>query len=302
MDFSKADTPERSIMNYQTFLDTVVTQVSTSLCNGQHVTLQSIVKNNGMIYDGLIITDPVFNIAPTIYLNPYYNRFLDGISIDEICEEILDVYYRNLPTEDFDTSSFRSFQQAKSQITFKLINKEKNNRLLQDVPYVEFQDLVLVFVFVLTEFQENFATILIHNQHLSLWNITKENLYAIAMKNTPKLLPYQLDGMEKVLGIDAQEDVSMYVLTNQFKIYGSACMVYPNLLKDIAKRLQDDLIIIPSSIHEVLIIPKFALESDYSVNEVSDMITDINETELAEDEILSDHAYFYEKETDILSY
>lgn len=295
-------------MNYQTFMNDVVTHISASVRNGQKVILQPVVKNNGIVYDGLIIIDPILNISPTIYLNPYYHRYLNGVSMEEIYEDILQTYYKNIPKKDFDISLFKDFQKAKQRITFKLVNKEKNQELLKDIPHVDFQDLVLIFVCTITDFMDDYATILIHNQHMSLWNATTKDLYAIAMENTPVLLPHRFENLENVLEHLEQHTcplfvgLNMYILTNHLKIHGSTCITYPRLLKRIADFLEDNLIIIPSSIHEVLIIPESSAKPEYTMDDFRIMVAEINETELTDDEILSDHAYFYERETGILSY
>ncbi len=295
-------------MNYQTFLDNVVQHISTSVHNGEKVVIQPVIKNNGMVYDGLVIMDPVLNISPTIYLNPYYHRFLNGVPMEDIYKDILDTYYKNLPTKDFDISLFRDFENASKKIVFKLVNKEKNKELLKDVPYVEFQDLVLIFVCVINNFHREYATILIHNQHVNLWGVDTDTLYQLALVNTPKLQPYKFENLEHLIYRNEAELLSefqnfdMYILTNKLKIHGATCMAYPKLLKRISDFLDDNLIIIPSSIHEVLIIPESLTHDEYSMEDFQMMITETNETTLTDDELLSDHAYVYERNTGILRY
>lgn len=295
-------------MNYQTFMKDVIEHISASVRNGQKVVLQPVIKNNGIVYDGLIILDPILNISPTIYLNPYYHRYLNGVSMEDIYDDILKTYHENLPKKDFDVSLFKDFQKAKPRITFKLVNKEKNKEILKDIPHVAFQDLVLIFVCTITDFMDDYATILIHNQHMSLWNATTEELYAIAMENTPTLLPYRFENLENVLehlenySCPVFPGLNMYILTNHLKIYGSTCIIYPRLLKRIADFLEDNLIIIPSSIHEVLIIPEHSAKPEYTMEDFRMMIAEINETELTDDEVLSDHAYLFERETGALTF
>ncbi|MBQ6844085.1 MAG: hypothetical protein IJO60_05550 [Agathobacter sp.] len=295
-------------MNYQTFIEDVVKHVSASVHNGQKVVVQPVIKNNGMVYDGLIIMDPILNISPTIYLNPYYHRFLNGVSMEDIYEDILNIYYENLPKKDFDISIFRDFEKASKRIAFKLVNKEKNRELLNDVPYVEFQDLVLIFVCIVNDYMKEYATILIHNQHVDFWGVTTEELYHIAMENTPKLLPYKFENLENILvkngyeSLAAFPDCNMYILTNRVKVHGAVCLAYTRLLKRIADFLEDNLIIIPSSIHELLILPESVAKPEYTTEDLAAMITEINETQLTDDEVLSDHAYVYERHTGILRY
>ena len=116
-------------MNYQQFIDHVVHHISSSVSNVKKVVVQPVIKNNGMKYDGLVILDPFLNISPTIYLNPYYHRYLNGVSMEDIYEDILKTYETYLPTEDFDISQFVDFEKAKKTIIYKLVNKEKNKEL-----------------------------------------------------------------------------------------------------------------------------------------------------------------------------
>lgn len=295
-------------MNYQEFINDVVKHISSSVHNGQKVSIQPVIKNNGTVLDGLIILDPILNISPTIYLNPYYHRYLNGVSMENIYEDILETYYKNVPKEDFDISLFKDFEKASKYITFKLVNKEKNKELLQEIPYINLQDLVLIFQCALFDYLDEYATILIYNQHLSFWNITVEELCEIAIANTPKLLSPHFENMENILEqLDCPchfefEQVSMYILTNSLKVHGATCIAYPGLLKQISNYLDDNLIIIPSSIHEVLIIPENKTKLAYTSDNFNAMIAEINETELSDEEILSNHVYYFNKDSGELSY
>lgn len=275
---------------------------------GQKVLIQPVLKNNGTVYDGLIIIDPILNISPTIYLNPYYHRFLDGVSMEDIYSDILSTYHENLPKEDFDISLFKDFDKAKERILVKLVNQERNSELLEEVPHIIFHDLAIIFVCAICDFLDEYATILIHNQHLEMWGISLDELYEIGMENTPKLLPYSFDSMENVLKhlsdgtLPFVTDIAMSVLTNQLKIHGATSIIYPGLLKRLANDLDDDIIIIPSSIHEVLIIPYQSTISKYSLLNFRDMIVQVNEEQLPDEEVLSDHAYLYLKDSEKLIY
>lgn len=295
-------------MKYQEFIENIKEQVITQVSPAQKVIIQPVIKNNGTVYDGLIIIDPILNISPTIYLNPYYHRFLNGVAMEDIYEDILTTYRENQPKEDFDISLFKDFSKAKEHIIMKLVNYSRNSEILKDIPHVRFQDLAIIFVVAVCDFMNEYATILIHNQHLPLWEISQEELYEIAIKNTPQLLPYRFEPMEKMLEhlmdtpLPFPSEIHMSVLTNKIKIHGATCMVYPGLLKEISDLLEDDLIIIPSSIHEVLIIPSQTVKDEYTMQDFSDMIIEVNETQLTDDEMLSDHAYLYLRTDDKLVY
>lgn len=293
-------------MHYQKFMETVKEHIKQVL--EKPVYVQPVLKNNGTIYDGLVIMDPIMNISPTIYLNPYYHRYLDGVSLEDIYEDIIKVYEDNVPKEDFDISIFSDYEKACEHIVMKLIHAEKNKLLLQQVPHVLIYDLAIVFLCNINDSKDNFASILIYNQHLKLWNVDTQDLYELAKVNTPQLMPPRLDNLHDVFehitneSLDFLDELNINVLTNKYKIYGATCMVYPELFEEISEHFEDDIIIIPSSIHELLIFPKNNLTKDYSPDYLNDMIEDVNETQLLDIEVLSTHIYYYHRDTREITY
>lgn len=293
-------------MRYQKFIETVQKHIKQVL--QKKVYVYPVLKNNGTVYDGLVILDPIFNISPTIYLNPYYHRYLDGVSLEDIYEDILNVYEDNLPAKDFDISVFEDYTKAQDRIVMKLINAKKNARLLEQVPHVLIYDLAIVFLFTVCDFINTYSTILVHHSHLKLWDVTVDELYETAKINSIKILPPRLDNLHDVFeeltdeSLDFLDELDINILTNNLKIYGATCMVYPDLLSDIADIYEDDVIIIPSSVHEVLLFPKENLPEGYTLEHINSMIETVNYTELSDMEILSDHIYYYHRNTKEVTY
>lgn len=293
-------------MNYQDFKQHILTELQTEFGSDVKVTIQDIIKNNDTHMDGLTILSPEHNLSPTIYLDYYFRQYEKGRSLLDIKQDILCVYHENCPSGRIDISFFTDYDKVKSRIIFKLINYERNKELLKKVPYYRFLDLAIVFSCLLESGPTGSATILIHKHHLSFWNITRDDLYALAFQNTPKLLQYDLRNMTDLLEelFHDEEPLSpcevstgicpMYVLSNQHKLNGAVCILYQNLLRDFANRLGCDLYILPSSVHEVLIIPAHGQTSD---QELSDMVRDVNSSQLSREEVLSDHVYYYSRET-----
>ena len=233
---------------------------------------------------------------------------MDGVSLEDIYQDILKVYEENLPQQDFDSSIFCDYTKAQERIIMRLINAEKNRLLLQQVPHVLIHDLAIVFVCNVSDHMDMCATILIYNQHLKMWNIEVEQLHEVAKTNSVRILPPRLDNLHDVFkeitdeSLDFLEELNIHILTNQIRIYGATCMVYPDLLSEIADIYEDDLIILPSSVHEVLLIPKLNLPSDQTLEQLNIMVHTVNETDLSDMEILSDHIYCYHRDTKEISY
>lgn len=303
-------------MTYQEFKQNVIHAIQTKLVPNTKVILQDVVKNNDLHLDGLTLLSEQSNISPTIYLNYYYKQFLHGMSLSAIYEDILLRYKCHTPKTSIDIHFFTDFQKVQQNIVFKLVNYERNKTLLKNVPHFRFLDLAIVFNCLIHCGPNNYGTILIYHNHLDFWHVTADDLYALALENTPHLLGYDLQNMAQVIETILSNDISddskncsddlddtnnmipMYVLSSKTKFNGAVCLLYQNLLADIAARYDSDLYIIPSSIHEVLLIPS---NTSTSHAKLSAMVREVNATQVLKEEVLSDHVYYYSKDTGKLS-
>ena len=205
---------------------------------------------------------------------------------------------------------FLNYESVKKGIVYKLVNTAKNKELLEDVPHMEFLDLSVVFQYLIQNEHFGTASILIHNAHMKLWDISVEELYQVADANTQKLQGYELrsmiDAIRDLLAMDTTgevadieymeehaDNVPMYVLSNKNKVGGASCILYDGLLADFATAIGGNFYVIPSSIHEVLLLPA---DNKDEQEEIKAMIKEINDTQVRTEEILSDSLYFFDKE------
>ena len=274
------------------------------------VRLDDVRKNNGVVLRGITVTQDDSNISPTIYLNSYYEEYIKGrATLINVVNDVMDTYHRNKVNQSVDMRYFLNYESVRQKIIYKLVNTEKNKELLEDIPHIEFLDLSIVFQCLVTQEDFGRASILIHNVHLKLWDVSVEILYQAAKENTQQLQGYEIKGMTEVLQeIMCAEDsenftednerssfsgsVPMYVLSNKSRVDGAACMLYPNLIQDFAEAIQSSFYIIPSSIHELLLLPTRHLEES---QEIKSMIREINDTQVSAEEILSYSLYLYDK-------
>lgn len=283
------------------------TQLTARIEEDATLQMRTMPRNNGTHYDGLVITRPGRNISPAIYLTPYYHRYLSGVAMEDIYADILSAYRQRLPEEDFDTSIFTSFEKVRSRLVMRLIHYGRNEELLRDVPHCRFQDLAVTFCCLLRADEDNQASILVHNEHMELWKVDRLALLAEAQENTPILLPPQITPFSELIqALSAPElpegcgmEVPMYVATNRSRTNGASVILYEGQLAAMADFLDANLIILPSSVHEVILIPA---EDDSTLAECSHMVREVNETQLADEEVLSDHAYYYDRVTKEIRY
>ena len=291
-------------MMYELFIKEVKEAVESKVGTGFDVTVNKVTKNNDLVLDGLVIKATDTNIAPTIYLNGYYERYEDGaMNLDDVVESIIDTYSRH-NSVTFDISTFTDFDAVKNRICYKLVNTASNKKLLEDVPHRELFDLSIVYYVVVSVEANVTGSIIIHNNHIKLWDITENDLYEFASDNTKRLLPAGIKSMFDTLSemVDMEDlpntDDFMYVLTNKEKLQGASTILYPDVLSTFAMKKNANLWLIPSSIHEWIIIPD---DGNMNRETLSKMIQEVNGSQLALDEILSDHPYYYNRTTMVLS-
>ena len=263
-------------MNYTEFVNAVKEKLTQELNGGVRVNVYTTKKNNATERTGLILETPGVNISPTIYLEEFFELYEKGKQMDWIIEDLVELYEEIRQEKSWDYERMLSFEGVKDRIIFRLINTEKNKELLLDVPHREFLDLSLVFaVLVEADNGMNFA------------------VYELLSRSTPgehdreNLLRRTWHIHEE---LELPEKDKMYVLSNKLKNYGAACIAYPYILDMLAGVLKENFYVLPSSVHEVIIVPE---SSRIRQSELERMVREINETQVPEEEILSNHAYFY---------
>ena len=290
-------------MKFQEFTEEVKEKMKELMDESFVIEIQKIRKNNDVVLHGLTIRDPGRNIIPTIYLESFYEYYQNGASFDDVVDKISLIYTESMPKDHVNMDFFGDFEKVRDRIVYRLINAEKNEELLKDIPYIPFHDLAICFCYSFWSPELGDGMILIHNNHMEEWGITHKQLLHLAERNTPELLPISFFGIHEVLRqlnveleLEENEEEQLYVLSNQQRNYGAAVMLYPEALYWVAEQLQSDYYIIPSSVHEVLILRKErfqALQREGIVLQA--MIQEINEDQVSAEEVLSDCPYFYDR-------
>lgn len=299
---------ERDCMSFDGFCTCVKMDIQKRLGSGVEVLLKDIIKNNDTMLKGLIIMEQGTNMHPTVYMEYFYEQYKAGRTLEEIEDNVLQIYQENRREEKFDITFFTKWNVMKERIIYKLVNFDKNRELLKEVPHRKILDLAVVYEYFLDTDDNRGASILIRNDHMEAWGVASDELYAVALKNTPELMGCRLYSMEEIvreiygIRVDSLPDsgkpekntMPMYVLTNEHKFHGAGCILYSNFLKKIADEWGCDICIILSSIHETILIPMYMSRG---CEEMAQMIREVNQTQLEPEEILSDHAYQFCRET-----
>lgn len=284
-------------MTYYQFIRAVEIKVKEAFENNIEVCIHAVLKNNGTIRQGILFKEKDINISPTIYLEEYYQRMLNGETVEEIAGDIVKIYRKVRFREPLDAEFIKDYREIKERIVYRLVNKAANEKLLEDVPYVEYLDLAIVYYIIFEVTEYGTASMMIHHSHVAQWGVDVNEIHQLACDNTHKVFPYEFMTMnaaiEKLTGmaVSDEEDI-LYILSNQMKSYGAAALLYPGCLEGIVMYLKDNYYILPSSVHEVIVV---AEKDSPGSGRLGSMVREVNATQMEEEDILSNQIYYYDR-------
>ena len=333
-------------MHYSQFCSAISDVLRKKTGSGTQFIRKTLRKNNGVCPDVLFILSADSALGPVVYLEPLYDQYQKGISMETICASVLSFLERRPPFPSSICQEILDPEFAKSRIAFRLVSQERNQELLEHIPWFPVHDLAMVFFICLDLDSADLVSALIHWPLLSAWDMDAGTLRSLAEENTPLLFPPVLTPLTDLLlpsvyggslipdlaeterdlettgsaaaaeilrgtepmaaaeGLETAEHVAaseipadrpaLHVLTNRRGIYGASCMLYRDIIKDFADQEGAYVIILPSSIHEVLLFPDH-LMFDHAF--LCRTVQEINQEDVPKEDVLSDRIYIFSRET-----
>lgn len=245
--------------------------------------------------------------SPTLYINDMYERYQEIDNIDYVLkstmEKFQEVYEHGIYLEDIVEKN--GFEQ---NVIFQLINTEQNKELLEDLPHREFQDLSVIYRWMLEHDKLGTASFIIHNDMAEQMGVNEEKLYELAYENTKRIFPPVVRTMREVVaelmfGNDAPEELvdmmfedeptetKMYIISNAQKVNGAVSMLYKEEFQELANELEDDLLVMPSSVHELIAVKA----GGWDVYELAAMVEEINMEQVNLCDRLSNQVYCFDR-------
>lgn len=197
-------------------------------------------------------------------------------------------------------SRITDYEQAKPMLCVEVVGTARNADMLEKVPHTDIEDMSMVYRVQLGHDDRSAATVLITNEMLERYGVSKDQLHLDAMESTQQVRPATIQTMKAVMadmmGIPVEQMPDdpvppMYVVTNEQRLQGAAAMFYPGLMEAAARELKGDFFVLPSSVHEVLLLPD---DGTMSSAELNAMVKSVNRAEVRESEQLSDTVYHYD--------
>lgn len=302
------------MLNYVEFKELVVNTLSEAMCNvdasyaDYELSEIVVMKNNGVRLDTIIFRKKgeKVSVTPNLYVQELYSGYSNSSGdakkyIQEVAE-----YLDGRIKEAVDISPALDEEAIfdPKKIIMTLVNRDKNNVMLQNVPHLDFLDLAVVFRLLVGSDNDGIQTALITYAVAHKLEMSTEELYAAAKSNTPELCPFKETTLDKMIcrlcGIEEEDlpdlpnDLTMpYVFSNENGVNGASVILYDHVLEDAAEKMDSDLILLPSSIHEWLTI---SANTTMGYDEISEMVHSVNSDVLEPEELLSDNIYIYSRE------
>lgn len=309
-------------MTFENFTSSIIKKIKEQLvirALENHVAeTNAVTKNNDEKKIGVVIRDTTkeTQVSPTIYLEDFYKYFEENGEepkwLDVIANKILYIYIEHqsdISDIGFKPEDYTNFASAKDSIFPRLINAEANKERLANIPHKLIGDLAVIYTYILKHDDGNeIPSITLQNNIFKKYGITLDELHDLSVKNLHEKMAPSFKPVSYVLGEmmipgfatmteeekqeaanDFNQGVEMYVLTNKEKIFGASVILDEEFMKTITEKIPN-CIIIPSSVHELLVLnasPSLSRES------LTEMIQDVNANCVQKTDYLSDHPYIY---------
>ncbi len=294
-------------MGIQEFAQEAGRALLEELGEGYQAEYMELGKNNGVSSAGLLVKEQGRGMGAAIYLEDLLEAHEAGMPMRQIVRRVAGAYRERMTGQDMDMGFLLSFDRVKDRICYRLVGREANRELLQDVPHVEYLDMAICFFYAFQREGIGEGRILVRNPMMEAWGTDREELMRLAGENTPRLFPWECIPMDDVIAgimageyiqeeteedviLDGLQQTPMRVLTNRQMTDGASCMLYPGVLEQEAGEMGCGFYILPSSIHEVILLPDGGEEDTQGLK---DMVFRINREQVAPEEVLTDSLYHY---------
>ncbi len=299
-------------MDFETFANRIREEIKDHLPDGFQ-DAEFVIKDHEKLnekYTGLTIANRT--VAPVANLDNYYWDYTHGRSFANIMGAIAESIEMAQPEIDFDV--LRHFDKAKEHLFIRVSNAEKNQEFLKTVPHTIVEDLAITYHLRMNVDENGISSSVLTNDSLKMYGVSKKELHEEALTNSEKLFPADIFDLHEHMRQSFISDMKMEgrsdeeieallqefpnpgenvltMVTNDVKVNGAAVLFYPGLMDEIAKRTEGDYFILPSSVHETLILPD---DGAMNYKELMMMVSDINQSQVIPEERLSDQVYHYD--------
>lgn len=297
---------------YEDFLNEFVREMESKLANyGMEVSIVNKVRNNGILEKCIKVDIPGCNMSPSIGTLSLYEHYREFDDLDKIVSALSKKIIED-KNRQIDTMSVLSKENILNSTYLMVINAKSNQKLLAETPHYFIAEGELAVIPRLNiSITEKSGFIIIKNDLLPKLQMTGDEILQLAKINTSEQNLFEINSLLSETmqamtdnGEDIADDFSeffteitpkAFVVTNKDKKLGACCLACPEVIGTAIEKMGFDCYILPSSIHEVILIEKKGNFNE--IEELRDMVNQVNRQSVPAAEILSDKVFQYNAKT-----
>jgi hypothetical protein len=247
-------------------------------------------------------------VVPNINLNGMYAQYQEQGHTMAAMLTMIAQQVQMAP--EIQTDWLKDYNQVKDHLFIRVSDAKENEDFLRMSPHKEVDGLAVSYHIAFEGRQGLEASTPVTFQMKEMYGVTAEQLHADALESSQRLYPVKYasmaEVMQQMMGIEPDmaadmmppmEGPQLMVLTNTQGMHGAGALFYPDQLETIAQQMGTDFFVLPSSVHEVLILPD---DGSQDLDSLQFMVREINRTEVAPEDRLSDFVYHYDAQDHVL--
>lgn len=215
--------------------------------------------------------------------------YIAGLNEKMLIESSREDVLRTHCIGDFHMSALFDYEYSKDKIYYRMVNTNLCKAYLEKVPHIPYLDLSIVFYIHAERCEEMHTVGYVNNQMMAMWAMDEESLYRLARENMEQHLETQV---EFISGDQVKTFVVQLSMSNQYNKYGAACILDEAGLTKASERLDADIVILPTSIHALLL-----LKDDPEVYFIYKEIVHRVNKDLPKNRMFSDNIYRFDRAT-----
>ena len=234
-----------------------------------------------------------------------------GVTMETVCRKIADIVIE-APIQ-VDLKSILNYEDVKDKLFIRVSSAEANKEVLENAPHQLKEDLAITYHVAVGKDQDGLSSMFIKNDLLEQYGISAEQLHEDAMKSSPRVMAPEVSSIGALIDEMYQKNILMltpderemlqetlqessemptfFVVTNTERIDGAGVIFYPEFMDNMGELLGNDFFILPSSIHEMLVLPD---DGQVDAEMLRDMVKEVNATQVAPAERLTNDVYHFD--------
>ncbi len=291
------------MMDFKEFTDKLEQNLKVALEDGPahaSVVRHDVEKMQGLSYTALTVSPANSNVGMNINVDSLYEQMQYGATYQNVLSHALNqatAFVEDAPK--FDVASITDYSQTKEKLFVDVVGAERNADLLVKVPHVQVEDMAMVYRIQVGQRDGEVASALVTNQIMDSLGVTPEQLHQDALENAAMIHPSKVQNLAEVIAemtgmpveMVAESTPQLLVVSNEDKIKGASALFYPEMMDQLTKEVGGDFFVLPSSIHEVLVMPD---NGEMSAEELKAMVTSINGDVVDPADVLTDQVYHFD--------